>query len=100
MNVIKRKKKLLVRCHTVCNPPRPRKLKRVKPVRKFKLKGTWTVQAAHDLKVYHGLDVEAELAKILIAEIEAAYTDEMRASDNLVAAQWRALFAERKKVQS
>jgi hypothetical protein len=53
------------------------KFKRPKRV----LRGVWTVESVEDLRALHGLDVEAELAKILIEEINAAAKTFMKEVD-------------------
>jgi hypothetical protein len=41
------------------------------------LKATWTIEAAQDLKSNHGVDLEAELSKMLAEEIRREQIKEM-----------------------
>ena len=51
------------------------------PVKKPRfLNATWTMQDVDDLSTKHGLDLEAEIAKVLAMEIDKELLEELKAS--------------------
>ena len=48
------------------------------PMQRRTLEGKWTVETVYDLEALHGIDVESELAKTLVEEIDKEILNELR----------------------